>query len=140
MKKKLLCLDLEGTLISNAISQIPRPGLFGFLEQVNEIFDLKIYTSVNEDRVDSIRKLLIEEGAVPEWFRDLEVIRPVSTFKPKSKCGRSDAFLLDDQEGVIKTDEKEWWIPIGEFVPPYSEDDRALEHVLTEIEARVSGK
>jgi len=28
---KVITLDLEGTLISNAMSQIPRPGLFEFL-------------------------------------------------------------------------------------------------------------
>lgn len=140
MSKKLLCLDLEGTLISNAVSQIPRPGLFGFLEQVNKICDLKIYTSVSEERVNTIRRLLIDEGAAPSWFQDLEVIRPTNTLKPKSKCGRSDAFILDDQRAVIMSDEQDWWIAICEFVPPYSEDDRALERVLTEIEARVSGK
>jgi hypothetical protein len=32
MKPTILALDLEGTLISNAISQIPRPGLHCFLE------------------------------------------------------------------------------------------------------------
>ena len=140
MSKKLLCLDLEGTLICNAVSQIPRPQLFWFLEQVNEICDLKLYTSVSETRVNSIRRLLIDEGVTPSWFQDLEVIHPTGTLKPKSKCGRSDAFLLDDQEAVIKADEREWWIPIGEFFPPYSDDDRALERVLPEIEARVTGK
>ena len=140
MSKKLLCLDLEGTLISNAISQIPRPGLFGFLEQVNRICDLKIYTSVSEERVNNIRRLLIDEGAAPSWFQDLEVIRPTNTLKPKSRCGRSDAFILDDQRGGIIDEEKEWWIPICEFIPPYSRDDSALEHVLGEIEERVSLK
>lgn len=139
MSKKLLCLDLEGTLISNAVSQIPRPKLFWFLEQVNEICDLKIYTSVSGARVDSIRRLLIDEGATPSWFQDLEVIRPKGNLKPKSKCGRSDAFILDDQREVIMSDEQEWWIPICEFLPPYSDDDRALERVLTEIKARVLG-
>lgn len=138
MRRKLLCLDLEGTLVSNAISQIPRPGLFGFLEQVNELCDLKIYTSVSKNRVNDIRRLLIDEGAAPRWFQDLDVIRPTGTLKPKSRCGRSDAFLLDDQEAVIKTDERQWWIPISEFLPPYSENDNALEHVLKKIKVRVS--
>lgn len=31
MRPTVLALDLEGTLISNAMSQIPRPGLHAFL-------------------------------------------------------------------------------------------------------------
>ena len=30
MRPSILALDLEGTLISNAVSQIPRPGLYNF--------------------------------------------------------------------------------------------------------------
>ena len=32
MSIQVIALDLEGTLISNAHSQIPRPGLYRFLE------------------------------------------------------------------------------------------------------------
>jgi hypothetical protein len=32
MTIKVIALDLEGTLISNARRQIPRPGLYQFLE------------------------------------------------------------------------------------------------------------
>jgi hypothetical protein len=32
MRISVLALDLEGTLISNAVSQFPRPGLLAFLE------------------------------------------------------------------------------------------------------------
>jgi hypothetical protein len=39
---KVLALDLEGTLISNAMSQIPRPGLYDFLEKVNNLFPIEI--------------------------------------------------------------------------------------------------
>ncbi|WP_239510823.1 hypothetical protein [Stenotrophomonas maltophilia] len=39
MKPPILAIDLEGTLISNAISQIPKPGLYRFLEDVNLLFD-----------------------------------------------------------------------------------------------------
>jgi hypothetical protein len=52
-------LDLEGTLISNAVSQFPRPGLFIFLEYCHQNFvgvasrfetRLVIFTAVNEVR------------------------------------------------------------------------------------------
>jgi hypothetical protein len=40
MKSKgiVIALDLEGTLISNAVSQFPRPGLYSFLEYCSKNF------------------------------------------------------------------------------------------------------
>mgnify|MGYP004712337163 CR=1 FL=1 len=55
MRPTILAMDLEGTLISNAVSQIPRPGLYQFLEAVNSKFDrLGIYTTVPEALLRSI--------------------------------------------------------------------------------------
>lgn len=142
--KPLLCLDLEGTLISNAVSQMPRPGLYHFLEAAEALCELMIYTSVSEERVDTINNLLVIEGEAPPFFKYLPVIRPAGTLKPKSACGRSNAFLLDDQAAVIVPGEEDWWIPIQEFLPPYSEDDRALEQALeairTLLESRRAGE
>ncbi|WP_150912547.1 NIF family HAD-type phosphatase [Marinobacter halotolerans] len=135
--KPLLCLDLEGTLISNAISQIPRPGLYNFLTEVAVLCDLVLYTSVSEDRAQAIQRMLVCEEVAPTWFANLDIIRPAGTLKPKSACGREDAFLLDDQEGVIAPGEHNWWIRINEYLPPYYEDDRALHRVLGEIEIRI---
>ena len=135
--KPLLCLDLEGTLLSNAVSQIPRPGLYPFLEHSAELCDLMIYTSVSEKRASAIQKLLVAEHTAPMWFSDLDVIRPAGTLKPKSACGREDAFLLDDQEGVIVPGEEEWWIQIPEYRPPFADDDRALKDALEDIKIRI---
>ncbi|WP_085678403.1 NIF family HAD-type phosphatase [Marinobacter salarius] len=84
--KTLLCMDLEGTLISNAISQIPRPGLYAFLENVAEVCDLMLYTSVSSARVNAIRNLLVNEGVAPAWFLDLSVCHPSATIKDKARC------------------------------------------------------
>lgn len=71
----MLALDLEGTLISNAVSQIPRPGLFEFLEKVSQIFErLVIYTTVREEKFREIAALLSSEGHVPSWFVEPEYI------------------------------------------------------------------
>lgn len=137
-KRSLLCLDLEGTLISNAVSQIPRPGLDRFLERVSVLCDLMIYTSVSRERVDSIRRLLIKEQVVPTWFADLPVIHPTGTVKYKSRCGCPRALLLDDQVEVVAAGEEDWWIPIKEFSPPYSEDDCELIKTLETIYSRLS--
>ena len=75
MKVKVLALDLEGTLISNAVSQIARPGLFDFLEDCRELFPrIVIFTSVNEERFRAIANLLTTEGYAPNWFADIEYI------------------------------------------------------------------
>jgi len=59
---KVLARDLEGTLISNAVSQIARPGLFEFLEDCRKLFPrVVMFTSVNEDRFRSIASLYPED-------------------------------------------------------------------------------
>lgn len=136
--KILLCMDLEGTLISNAISQIPRPGLYIFLESVWEICDLMLYTSVSSERVDAIRNLLIEEGVAPMWFADLSVIHPTDTIKPKARCAHSDAMLLDDQAAAIAPGKESWWVPITEYLPPYSDEDCELIKALADIKSRLA--
>ncbi|MBN7769189.1 hypothetical protein KUV44_01850 [Marinobacter daepoensis] len=95
-----------------------------------------IYTSVSFERVEAICNLLVAEEIVPNWFRDVPVIRPEKTLKPKDACGREDALLLDDQRAVIVPGEEEWAILIPEFLPPYSAEDDALDGVLDDIGAR----
>jgi hypothetical protein len=69
IKHLTIALDVEGTLISNAVSQFPRPGLFTFLEYCHQNFDrLVIFTAVNEVRFRSISRTLAEAGDVPVWF------------------------------------------------------------------------
>ncbi len=55
--KLTIALDLEGTLISNAVSQFLRTGLFTFLEYCHQNFYRSvIFTAVNEVRFRSIYK------------------------------------------------------------------------------------
>ena len=54
---EVIALDLEGTLISNAISQIPRPGLNKFLELCRSITNrVVIFTAVKEEVFRGIAK------------------------------------------------------------------------------------
>jgi hypothetical protein len=74
-KKLTIALDLEGTLISNAVSQFPRPRLLTFLEYCHQNFDrLVIFTAVDEVRFRSISRTLAEAQDAPDWFVDLEYI------------------------------------------------------------------
>ena len=73
---EVIALDLEGTLISNAVSQIPRPGLYKFLELCRSITNrVVIFTSVGEEVFRSIAKELVKEGYAPEWFAEMEYIQ-----------------------------------------------------------------
>jgi NLI interacting factor-like phosphatase len=68
-KQSTIALDLEGTLISNAVSQFPRPGLLTFLEYCHQNFGrLVIFTAVNEVRFRSIARTLAEAQDVPACF------------------------------------------------------------------------
>jgi len=90
MKPTILARNLEGTLISNVISQIPRPGLYSSLENIHELFDqLMMFTTVPEQRFRSITTLLVDEGSAPAWFAALPYI--IWSGKTKEECMASSA-------------------------------------------------
>jgi hypothetical protein len=62
-REKILALDLEGTLIFNAVSQFPRPGLYAFLEFCREHFErLVLYTAVRDTVGEAIVRTLVTEN------------------------------------------------------------------------------
>ncbi|NJL66781.1 MAG: hypothetical protein HC894_08195 [Microcoleus sp. SM1_3_4] len=74
-KPYVLALDLEGTLISNAVSQFSRPGLYNFLEYCHNNFcRIVIFTAVSELSFRKIAIALADAGKVPSWFVNLEYI------------------------------------------------------------------
>src|SRR5262245_62339875 len=99
VKVKVLALDLEGTLISNAVSQIARPGLFDFLEDCRELFPrMVIFTSVNEERFWTIANLLTTEGYAQNWFDEIEYINWTGVTKNVNfvVCASSEEIVLVD--------------------------------------------
>lgn len=72
---EVLALDVEGTLISNAMSQIPREGLRGFLEKCSELVPrIVIFTAVREEKFREIADRLVAESLAPAWFNELEYV------------------------------------------------------------------
>lgn len=139
MKPTILALDLEGTLISNAISQIPRPGLYPFLEDIQGQFDqLMMFTTVPEEHFRSIATLLVREGSAPDWFAELPYIR--WSGKTKDLCLASprlgDALLLDDHEPYVHPGQKHLWVPIPLFGSPYPPSDNGLSIALQRLLTR----
>jgi NLI interacting factor-like phosphatase len=136
-KQLTIALDLEGTLISNAVSQFPRPGLFTFLEYCHQNFyRLVIFTAVNEVRFRSIARTLAEAGDVPAWFVDLEYINWHGTYKdlsfiPQATIDRT--ILIDDRIEYIHPDQKDRWLEIPGYEYPYPDDDRELDRIMEKL-------
>jgi NLI interacting factor-like phosphatase len=139
---KVLALDLEGTLISNAVSQIARPGLFDFLEDCRKLFPrIVIFTSVNEERFRSIATLLITEGYAPNWFAEIEYIPWSGETKNLifvDGALTEEILLVDDYEKYIHPGQESQWIKAPQFDYPYSDDDLGLREVLRHLRIRVA--
>jgi NLI interacting factor-like phosphatase len=143
-KQLTIALDLEGTLISNAVSQFPRPGLFTFLEYCHKNFGrLVIFTAVNEVCFRSIARTLAEAQDVLAWFVDLEYINWSGTYKDLSFIpqGTIDSFgtlrertiLIDDRIEYIHPDQKDRWLEIPGYEYPYPDDDLELDKVMEKL-------
>ena len=133
---KILALDLEGTLISNAMSQIVRPHLKIFLEEVNVKFDkIVIYTAVSEEKYNEILSLLLKEQSVSDWFEDVEYIKWSGKHKDLNYiCNEIDnVFIVDDCEDYILPEQKLQWIRINQYEYPYSNEDNELLNILKVI-------
>ncbi|NLF68497.1 MAG: hypothetical protein GX575_05505 [Candidatus Anammoximicrobium sp.] len=75
-RETILVLDLEGTLISNAVSQFPRSGLYAFLDFCRGCFDrIYLYTAVRQAIGEAIVRTLVAENSMPEWFLDVPFVR-----------------------------------------------------------------
>lgn len=140
----VLALDLEGTLISNAMSQIPRPGLHHFLSRCKELFPrVVMFTTVKEDRFRSIARLLVEEGVAPNWFAEIEFIHWQGETKDLSfipGAQVTEALLVDDFEKYVHPGQESQWMKIDYFDYPYEASDTGLSKMLALLEQRVSSR
>jgi len=137
----ILALDLEGTLISNAASQIPRPGLFPFLEWCRGAFArIVMFTTVDEARFRKIAALLVDEGLAPPWFSQLEYVPWTGGVKDLAFVADAhvqDVLLVDDHVGYVHPDQMSQWVEVECFSYPYSDQDAGLEHVLGRLTLRL---
>ncbi len=134
---KVIALDLEGTLISNAMSQIPRPGLFDFLVGCKSITErVVIYTTVKEDRFRKIADLLVSESLVPKWFAKIEYVNWEGKTKDLSLIPNSEvtsSVLVDDFHIYVHEGQESQWVEIAQFDHPYPESDDELEVILNKL-------
>ena len=137
----VLALDLEGTLISNAMSQIPRPGLFAFLERCRALFPrIVMFTTVEEERFRKIATLLVAEGAAPAWFAGIETspgqARP-KTWPASPVQTLRETLLVDDFEVYVHPGQESQWVQVDYFHHPYDEQDTGLAKVLVALQLRL---
>lgn len=136
-KSTVVALDLEGTLISNAVSQFPRPGLYSFLEYCYKNFvRIVIFTAVNESQFRSVAETLAEQKKVPDWFVNLEYIHWSGKYKDLRFISDTEidrAIILDDREEYIKPEQRNQWIHILEYNYPYSENDCELKKAIDKL-------
>ena len=139
-----IALDLEGTLISNAISQFPRPGLAEFLEFCHTAFPrVVLYTDVRREVCERIQDLLVREGIAPTWFKELDCVdwdRRVKDLRNIPGSHPETCLILDDNPDYILPEQKAQWIPIETFRSPYPETDSELARVRIVIEKMLAEK
>jgi len=135
-----IALDLEGTLISNAVSQFPRPGLREFLDYCDERFDtVCIYTAVRDEVCIPIVKTMVDEGNAPEWIFQSDLIqwdRTVKDLRNIENTNVNDCLIVDDNPDYIVGSQVSQWIQIEKFSSPYPDTDRELERVRVVIDSR----
>ena len=140
--EKILALDLEGTLISDAFSAIPRPGLREFLDFCEERFErLYLFTTVVRDEAWPILEDLTDQRFLPitfldrlnyvEWegrYKDIQVIPDAL---PES------VRLVDDDGSWIHPDQRDFWIPVSGWEGDWLKD-KELNRVRTVLEEWLS--
>lgn len=138
-KARVLALDVEKTLITSAVTQWPRPGLYDFLQGCKSLFErIVVYTTIGEGKLRSIAQLLAQERDAPEWFKTVEYVE-------WSRRGKKDLFnipgvepeevlIVDDHKDYIVDDQLSQWV----FIEAYEHDnpeDKELSRVLSVLEA-----
>ena len=143
-----LALDLEGTLILNAASPFPRPGLFEFLEFCRSRFSrIVIYSAVDEESFRGLAAALASTGNAPAWFLGLEhCLWDYKSSRYKDLRAIPGALLdrtaiVDDTWQAIHPDQMESWIRIEPFETSNLERDPELERLMGVLDrlARGSG-
>jgi len=148
MSVKVLALDLEGTLIDDARSGQPRPGLREFLAFCDERFGrVAVFTTVEEADAREVLADLDRVGSLPPGLLDrLEFIAWTGEYKDLGfvpGAAPAEVVLVDDDADWVRPDQRGQWVPVAPWHGgPDAELVRVravLERWLTSTAAAVKG-
>ena len=136
MPIQLLALDLEATLIDDAMNANPRPGLYRFLSFCDESFPrVSLLTTVDEDSAREVLEQLAENRDAPSslvdrigyinWDGEFKDLRNVSGI------ALTDILFVDDDRGWIHPEQLGQWIQIDAWHGGADEGLARVQNVLT---------
>jgi hypothetical protein len=141
MSVRVLALDLERTLIDDALSARPRPGLLGFLAFCHERFErVALFTTVEEADARAVLRDLARRGHLPPGMLErLEYVGWSGKYKDLGLVPGAvpeAVLLVDDDGGWVRPDQRDRWVAIAGWD---GGPDRELERVRSVLEGRLAG-
>jgi hypothetical protein len=138
---KVLALDLERTLIDDALSGRPRPGLSDFLSFCDERFGrVAVFTTVEEADARDVLADLDRAGHLPPGLLDrLEFVGWTGEFKDLAfvpDAEPAEVVLVDDDAGWVRPDQRGQWVPVAAWD---GGPDSELARVRVVLEGWLSG-
>ncbi len=136
---QVLALDLERTLIDDARSGRPRPGLLEFLEFCHERFArVAIYTTVEEADAREVLSELTDRRQVPAALFDrLEYVAWSGEYKDLAFVAgvvADEVLIVDDDAGWVRPDQRTSWVSIAGWD---GGPDDELKRIQAVLEARL---
>ncbi|MBN9119470.1 MAG: hypothetical protein J0I06_09985 [Planctomycetes bacterium] len=137
MALRVLALDLERTLISDALRVDPRPDLAEFLAFCHERFArVALFTTVEEpDAREAIAELIRRECVPRELAERLEYVSWCGEYKDLTfvpGVAPEEVLLVDDDAGWIRADQRDRWVAITPWDGGPDEELLRVRRVLTE--------
>ncbi len=139
---RALALDLERTLVDDALSARPRPGLLDFLVFCHERFGwVALFTTAEEADAREVIEGLARSGHVPAGLlARLEYVSWQGQYKDLgliAGAAPGEVLLVDDDAGWVRPDQRERWIPI---LPWDGGADSELRRVRAVLEGWLDGR
>jgi len=118
MSIRVLALDLERTLIDDALNARPRPGLLDFLTFCHEWFErVAVFTTVEEADAREVLQGLARLGYLPlELLARLEYVNWWGEYKDLEfvpGTAPNTVLLVDDDGGWVRPDQRAQWVPVA---------------------------
>ncbi len=139
MTVRVLALDLERTLVTDARSGEPRPGLAAFLAFCHARFErVALFTTVEEADAREVLADLERAGHMPPGLHErIEYVAWEGEHKDLrfiADAGPEEVLLVDDDAGWVHPDQRGRWVPI---TPWDGGPDDELARVRAVLEGRL---